>query len=67
MITGQRRGSLFGYAKIHPPACAKLMGDQLTAASLFSIAALGFTIVLHCCISLSPRLNLAINELLFVL
>ncbi|KAF2172232.1 hypothetical protein M409DRAFT_62988 [Zasmidium cellare ATCC 36951] len=39
----------------------------LTAASLFSIAALLFTIVLHCCIGLNPRLNLVINSGLFVL
>ena len=39
----------------------------MTAASLFSIAALAFTIILHCCIGLNPRLNIAINGFLAVI
>ncbi|TKA26821.1 hypothetical protein B0A50_04267 [Salinomyces thailandicus] len=39
----------------------------LTAASLFSIAALSFTILLHCCTGLNPRLNLVVNGVLTVL
>ncbi|KAF2772429.1 hypothetical protein EJ03DRAFT_204039 [Teratosphaeria nubilosa] len=39
----------------------------LTSASLFSIAALCFTIVLHCFVGLNPRLNLAINGFLTLL
>ncbi|KAK5108434.1 hypothetical protein LTR62_008321 [Meristemomyces frigidus] len=38
----------------------------LTAASLFSIAALLFTITLHCFIGLNPRLNIAINGFLLI-
>lgn len=37
------------------------------AASLASVAALLFTIVMHCCIGLNPRLNIAINSFLLVL
>ena len=37
------------------------------ASSLASIAALAFTIVLHCCTGLNPRLNIAINTFLSVL
>ena len=40
---------------------------QLTAASLFSIAVLCFTIVLHCCIGLSPNLNIIFNSSLALL
>ena len=39
----------------------------MTAASLFSIAALTFTILLHCCTGLNPRLNIAINSFLLIL
>ncbi|KAK4540749.1 hypothetical protein LTR36_008964 [Oleoguttula mirabilis] len=39
----------------------------LTAASLFSVASLFFTIILHCCTGLNPRLNLAINSCLAIL
>ncbi|KAK0783893.1 hypothetical protein LTS16_002800 [Friedmanniomyces endolithicus] len=39
----------------------------LTSASLFSIAALFFTIILHCFIGLNPRLNIALNGFLAVL
>lgn len=39
----------------------------MTAASLFSIAALCFTIILHCCIGLNPRLNVALNGFLTLL
>ncbi|KAF7196541.1 hypothetical protein HII31_02269 [Pseudocercospora fuligena] len=39
----------------------------LTSASLFSIAALTFTILLHCFSGLNPRLNLAINGFLLIL
>lgn len=39
----------------------------LTASSLASIAALLFTIVMHCCIGLNPRLNIVINSFLLVL
>ncbi|KAH9828450.1 hypothetical protein Tdes44962_MAKER02368 [Teratosphaeria destructans] len=39
----------------------------LTSASLFSIAALCSTIVLHCLFGLNPRLNLAINGFLSLL
>jgi len=39
----------------------------LTSASLFSVAALFFTIILHCCIGLNPRLNIAINSFLTLL
>ncbi|SMQ49685.1 unnamed protein product [Zymoseptoria tritici ST99CH_3D7] len=39
----------------------------LTSASFFSILALIFTIVLHCCIGLNPRLNLALNGFLLIL
>lgn len=42
-------------------------GTQLTAASLFSIAALLVTIILHCCVGLTSRLNLAVNGFLLVL
>lgn len=44
-----------------------LILPQLTAASLFSIASLAFTILLHCCIGLNPRLNVAINGFLLIL
>ena len=37
------------------------------AASLASVAALLFTIVMHCCIGLNPRLNIAVNAFLLVL
>lgn len=37
------------------------------AASLACIAALLFTIVMHCCIGLNPRLNIFINSFLLVL
>lgn len=37
------------------------------AAALFTIVALTFTIVLHCCMGLNPRLNLTINTVLFAL
>lgn len=37
------------------------------AASLASVAALFFTIIMHCCIGLNPRLNLIVNSLLLVL
>ncbi|KAK1808602.1 hypothetical protein LTR12_017050 [Friedmanniomyces endolithicus] len=39
----------------------------LTSASLFSIAALFFTIILHCFIGLNPRLNIALNGFLAIL
>ncbi|GAB7362484.1 hypothetical protein MBLNU230_g2805t2 [Neophaeotheca triangularis] len=39
----------------------------LTAASLFSVAALLLTIVLHCCVGLNPRFNLACNGFLALL
>ncbi|EME49564.1 hypothetical protein DOTSEDRAFT_49802 [Dothistroma septosporum NZE10] len=39
----------------------------LTSASLFSIAALSITILLHCCVGLNPRLNLGVNGVLLVL
>ncbi|RMY98152.1 hypothetical protein D0860_08558 [Hortaea werneckii] len=39
----------------------------LTAASLFSIAALSFTILLHCCIGLNPRVNILVNGFLTLL
>ncbi|KAI6855847.1 hypothetical protein KC343_g4809 [Hortaea werneckii] len=39
----------------------------LTAASLFSIAALSFTILLHCCIGLNPRVNVLVNAFLTLL
>lgn len=39
----------------------------LMAASLASVAALLFTIVMHCCIGLNPRLNILINSGLLVL
>ncbi|EMC99562.1 hypothetical protein BAUCODRAFT_63557 [Baudoinia panamericana UAMH 10762] len=39
----------------------------LASASLFSIAALLTTMVLHCCIGLNPRLNIAINGFLLIL
>lgn len=39
----------------------------LTTASLFSIAALLVTIILHCCVGLTSRLNLAVNGFLLVL
>lgn len=42
-------------------------GTQLTTASLFSIAALLVTIILHCCVGLTSRLNLAVNGFLLVL
>jgi hypothetical protein len=35
---------------------------QLMASSLFSIAALAFTIILHCFVGLRPDLNIAINS-----
>jgi len=38
-----------------------------SAASTFTVLALTVTILLHCCIGLNPRLNLAINSLLFAL
>ncbi|KAK3111975.1 hypothetical protein LTR53_012226 [Teratosphaeriaceae sp. CCFEE 6253] len=39
----------------------------LTAASLFSIASLLFTILLHCFIGLNPRLNIALNACLVLI
>lgn len=39
----------------------------LMASSLFSVAALCVTIVLHCCIGLKPDLNIAINGFLSLL
>jgi len=39
----------------------------LTTASLFSITALAFTIILHCFTGLNPRLNVYINGLLTLL
>ncbi|CAK3984418.1 hypothetical protein BAUCODRAFT_63557 [Lecanosticta acicola] len=39
----------------------------LTAASLFSIAALASTILLHCCMGLHPRVNAAVNISLGIL
>lgn len=40
---------------------------QLMASSLFSVAALCVTIVLHCCVGLKPDLNIAINGFLSLL
>ena len=40
---------------------------QLTAASLFSVASLFFTIILHCFTGLNPRLNIALNAVLTLL
>jgi len=38
-----------------------------SAAASVTILALAFTVILHCCIGLNPRLNLAINSVLFAL
>lgn len=40
---------------------------QLMASSLFSVAALAVTIVLHCFVSLKPDFNIAVNGFLSVL
>ena len=40
---------------------------QLTAASLFSVASLSLTILLHSFTGLNPRLNIALNAFLTIL
>ncbi|EME88268.1 uncharacterized protein MYCFIDRAFT_62733 [Pseudocercospora fijiensis CIRAD86] len=58
LVEGRMRvDTLNGYSQL----------EQLTSASLFSIAALAFTILLHCFSGLNPRLNLAINAFLLIL
>lgn len=47
--------------------CTDISSAQLMASSLFSVAALCVTIVLHCCVGLKPDLNIAINGFLSLL
>jgi hypothetical protein len=60
------RGLSSGYAVLPKSSTLETPADiqaaiQLTAASLFSIIALAFTMVLHCFTGLHPRTNLALN------